>query len=41
MKVVEYWHETIKNYLFIICLLEDEQELNLGMLICLRHIYNF
>ena len=31
----------IKNSVFIIYLLEDEQELSLGMLICLRHIYNF
>ena len=30
-----------KNYSVIIYLLEDEQELSLGMLICVRHIYNF
>ena len=30
-----------KLFLFIIYLLEDEQELSLGMLICLRRIYNF
>jgi hypothetical protein len=33
--------KAIKNYLFIIYLLEDEQELSLGMLIRLRRIYNF
>ena len=31
----------IKNSVFIIYLLEDEQELSLGMLICLQRIYNF
>ena len=31
----------IKNSVFIIYLLEDEQELSLGMLIRLQHIYNF
>ena len=31
----------IKNYHFIVYLLEDEQELSLGMLIRLRPIYNF
>ena len=31
----------IKNSLFIIYLLEDEQELSLGMLIRLQRIYNF
>ena len=31
----------IKNSLFIIYLLEDEQELSLGMLIHLQRIYNF
>src|SRR3989337_1846680 len=31
----------IKNSIFIIYLLEDEQELSLGMLIRLQHIYNF
>src|SRR4051812_25943913 len=32
----------IKNYCFVITyLLEDEQELSLGMLICLKRIYNF
>ena len=31
----------IKNSVFIICLLEDEHELSLGMLIRLQHIYNF
>ena len=30
-----------QNSVFIIYLLEDEQELSLGMLICLQHIYNF
>ena len=30
----------LKNSVFIIYLLEDEQELNLGMLICLQRIYN-
>ena len=30
-----------KSSFFIIYLLEDEQELSLGMLICLRRIYNF
>ena len=30
----------IKNSVFIIYLLEDEQELSLGMLICLQRIYN-
>ena len=30
-----------KNIFFIIYLLEDEQELSLGMLIHLRRIYNF
>ena len=30
-----------KNIFFIIYLLEDEQELSLGMLIRLRRIYNF
>jgi hypothetical protein len=32
----------LKNYYFVITyLLEDEQELSLGMLICLKRIYNF
>ena len=31
----------IKTSVFIIYLLEDEQELSLGMLIRLQHIYNF
>jgi hypothetical protein len=32
----------LKNYSFVITyLLEDEQELSLGMLICLKRIYNF
>ena len=31
----------IKNSVFIIYLLEDEQELSLGMLIGLQRIYNF
>ena len=31
----------LKNYSVIIYLLEDEQQLSLGMLICLRRIYNF
>ena len=31
----------IKNSVFIIYLLEDEQELSLGMLIRLQRIYNF
>jgi len=31
----------IKNYVFIVYLLEDEQELRLGMLIHLQRIYNF
>ena len=31
----------IKNPVFIIYLLEDEQELSLGMLIRLQRIYNF
>ena len=31
----------VKNSVFIIYLLEDEQELSLGMLIRLRRIYNF
>ena len=30
-----------KKSVFIIYLLEDEQELSLGMLIHLQHIYNF
>ena len=30
-----------QKYIFIIYLLEDEQELSLGMLIRLQHIYNF
>ena len=30
-----------KNYVFIIYLLEDKQELSLGMLIRLQRIYNF
>ena len=34
-------HSTSKNIFFIIYLLEDEQELSLGMLIRLRRIYNF
>ena len=33
--------EQSKIIFFIIYLLEDEQELSLGMLICLRRIYNF
>ena len=31
----------IKNFVFTIYLLEDEQELSLGMLIHLQRIYNF
>ena len=31
----------IKNHVFIIYLLEDKQELSLGMLIRLQRIYNF
>jgi hypothetical protein len=32
----------LKNYSFVITyLLEDEQELSLGCLICLKRIYNF
>ena len=31
----------IKNYFVITYLLEDEQELSLGMLICVKRIYNF
>ena len=31
----------MKNSIFIIYLLEDEQELSLGMLIRLQRIYNF
>src|SRR3990170_7406747 len=34
-------HSTSKNSVFIIYLLEDEQELSLGMLIRLQRIYNF
>ena len=34
-------HSTSKNLFFIIYLLEDEQELSLGMLIRLQPIYNF
>jgi hypothetical protein len=35
-------HIAFKNYSFVITyLLEDEQELSLGMLICLKCIYNF
>ena len=34
-------HSTSKILFFIIYLLEDEQELSLGMLICLQRIYNF
>ena len=34
-------HSTSKKSVFIIYLLEDEQELSLGMLIRLRRIYNF
>ena len=34
-------HSTYKNLIFIIYLLEDEQELSSGMLIRLEHIYNF
>ena len=30
-----------QNYVFIIYLLEDEQELSLGMLLRLQHVYNF
>ena len=37
--VLDTFH--IKNTVFIIYLLEDEQELRLGMLICLQRIYNF
>src|SRR3954470_12942706 len=35
------WNVTTKIILVIICLLEDEQELSLGMLICPKRIYNF
>jgi hypothetical protein len=31
----------LKNYFVITYLLEDEQELSLGMLICCKGIYNF
>src|SRR3954463_16564186 len=34
------WHVTTEIMLVIICLLEDEHELSLGMLICPKHIYN-
>jgi hypothetical protein len=35
-------HVVSKNYYFVITyLLEDEQELSLGMLIRLEYIYNF
>ena len=34
-------HFHIKNSVLIIYLLEDEQELSLGCLICLQRIYNF
>ena len=34
-------HSTSKKSIFIIYLLKDEQELSLGMLIRLQHIYNF
>src|SRR4051812_41596988 len=35
------WHVTTEIMLVIICLLEDEQELSLGMLIRPKRIYNF
>src|SRR3954468_21452036 len=35
------WHVTIEIMLVIIYLLEDEQELSLGMLIHPKRIYNF
>src|SRR3954468_6039299 len=35
------WHVTTEIMLVIIYLLEDEQELSLGMLICPKRIYNF
>ena len=35
------WHVTTEIMLFIICLLEDEQELSLEMLIRPKRIYNF
>src|SRR3954468_21699323 len=35
------WHVTTEIMLVIIYLLEDEQELSLGMLIRPKHIYNF
>jgi hypothetical protein len=46
-RVVTYGQDCVgachlKNYFFVITyLLEDEQELSLGMLICLKHINNF
>ena len=39
MNMIGRFH--IKNSIFIIYLLEDEQELSLGMLIRLQRIYNF
>ena len=35
------WHVTTEIMLVIICLLEDEHELSLGMLIRPKRIYNF
>src|ERR1043165_8075247 len=35
------WHVTTEIMLVIIYLLEDEQELSLGMLICPKRIYSF
>src|ERR1043165_7089146 len=35
------WHVTTEIMLVIICLLEDEQELSLGMLVRPKRIYNF
>ena len=35
------WHVTTEIMLVIICLLVDEQELSLGMLIRPKRIYNF
>src|SRR3954467_11891380 len=35
------WHVTTEIMIVIICLLEDEQELSLGMLVRPKHIYNF
>src|SRR3954464_8086384 len=35
------WHVTTEIMLVIICLLEDEQELSLGMLIRPKRIHNF